>query len=487
LVDIITTFENIVSKHTDAPKEFITAAGYHLVSCTLGPHFVIPGARGVNNARPNLWFLLASIPGRFRRSTVQDFHNLAYREAIVEYRKEEMQETREEAIRNSYLTFLESGSPEGIVDHINDFNTDCFVIMSHEYGGILEGLRIKSYQQGIRDLLSKLYYGQGGYQYFSKKGHGETRRYIPEGKYVTMFTGIQDPRSYITEELFKQGLMRRIIVVQLKMTDERKKQLKERWKPYITHPGKHGRDEIEKLGRSIGKLMVRLMKRRKQLVTKRRERDSLYPHLQVDYMPNARENINEYAKTYDDQIIDQTDLQTMYAQSQGEKLDKLAAISAISRGNLRKMDGEPIVIIENSDVERAKAFLEEVTEGWMETIPDIGSRRLPTTTITDPAEKILTAINREGGVIQSSKLLQNTNMMKDEVKAVAITLMERGELFVARDNIGKGRPPLLFGTNKEQLRRELKAPLREDVGEDYEGPVAVLLGGGDSHRLEDLW
>lgn len=487
MVDIISSFKNIVSEYTDAPPEFITAAGYHLVSCTLGPHFVIPGARGVDSARPNLWFLLASIPGRFRRSTVQDFHNLAYKEAIIEYRKEEMQETREEAVRNSHLTFLESGSPEGIVDHINDFTTDCFVIMSHEYGGILEGLRVKSYQQGIRDLLSKLYYGQGGYQYFSKKGHGESRRYVPEGQYVTMFTGIQDPRSYITEELFKQGLMRRIIVVQLKMTDKRKEQIKKEWKPYITHPGKRGRDEMEALGRNIGKLMVRLMKRRKQLVTKRKERSSLYPHLQIDYITNARENINQYARVYDDQIIDQTDLQTMYSQSQGEKLDKLAAISAISRGNIRKINNEPIVMIENDDVERAKAFLEEITEGWLETIPDIGSRRLPTTTITDPAEKILAVVNKNDGLVKSTKLLQNTNMMKDEVKNVVITLIERGDLFVARDNVGRGRPPLLFGINKEKLKRALKAPIKEDVKEDYEGPIAILLDENNAYQLEDLW
>lgn len=486
--DVIKHFKNTVSKHTDAPEEFIEAAGYHLVSCTIGRHFIIPNARGVSKTRPNLWFLLSSIPGRFRRSTVQNYHNTAYENAVVEYRTSEKNDTKAEAKEHVQMTFLESGSPEGITDHIQDFDSDCFVIMSHEYGGILNGLRSKTYQAGVRDLLSKLYYGQGGYSYFSTKGQGKSRRFVPPNLYTTMFTGLQDPREYITEDLFKQGLMRRIIMVRLEMDDEKKEKMKENWKPYITDSGKHGGSEVKKLGKSIGKLMSRLQKKRVKMKSRRREKGFKYPHLHIDYMTDAREAINDYSKQFDDAIVDETDLQNMYLQSQGEKLDKLSGVSALSRGNIKKVSGESVVHIEGKDVDRARDFLERITKGWVEIIPEIGTRRIPTSTITDPSEKIVQVVDKNNGVINRTDFLRKVNMLKDDAKPICETLIERGEIYVAKDNGAKrGRKPLYFSTDKEKLKDKLEAPTSEDVSSDYDGRVATLLAKDDAYRLDDLW
>ena len=102
------------SPYCDAPMDFITAGGYHLVSSLLGRFTVMPETPG---NRPNPWFIIASIPSLMRRSTLLSYVNQVYREALREFLKATRPE--EEGIDELVqLSILEEGTKEGLTDHI---------------------------------------------------------------------------------------------------------------------------------------------------------------------------------------------------------------------------------------------------------------------------------------------------------------------------------------------------------------------------------
>ncbi len=64
--DLLDDYLNIISEFTDAPDIFLQSCAFHMISTTLGQFFEIYDS---HIRRPNLWFILSSIPGRTRSST----------------------------------------------------------------------------------------------------------------------------------------------------------------------------------------------------------------------------------------------------------------------------------------------------------------------------------------------------------------------------------------------------------------------------------
>jgi len=159
--NIINEYTKLVMKTCDAPEIFIRASAYYIVSATLGEFFInrlVPkGSR-----RPNVWIVLSSIPGRTRRSTVQ-------REAYDTFKAVVGKENAKQMV-------IESGTPEGIMDAIEEEPDSPYTIQSTEWGTVMGDMkRSDHYSHGVSSLLSKLYYGEGGRQSLSQRG-GKARK-----------------------------------------------------------------------------------------------------------------------------------------------------------------------------------------------------------------------------------------------------------------------------------------------------------------------
>lgn len=84
--DIIEKFYEIVKPYCDAPDSFILGGGYYLVSDLLGRFFRCSQMPfGSEGGRPNFWYLMSSIPGRMRRSSVQRYVGTVLRHASMYY------------------------------------------------------------------------------------------------------------------------------------------------------------------------------------------------------------------------------------------------------------------------------------------------------------------------------------------------------------------------------------------------------------------
>lgn len=79
--NLIDKYHAIVSKYCDSPKEFITGSAYHIISALPGRFFssrCIPG-QPKTGMKPNVWFIMSSIPGRTRRSALSKYDTYVYR------------------------------------------------------------------------------------------------------------------------------------------------------------------------------------------------------------------------------------------------------------------------------------------------------------------------------------------------------------------------------------------------------------------------
>jgi len=208
---------------TDTPTEFIEASAFHLLSSILSRYFFLPGIS--MHTRPNVMFLMSSIPGRTRRSTLTDIDRRVYKLSYKHLVETNDEDKIEQVVSDS---IIEEGSAEGIMDGIIDYRkkaTGPYNIdyQSTEFGDILKMMsgKGKNYNRGVARIISKTYCGEGGKMNLSTRG-GKKNRYLLSGTYSTMFAGMQKAQLYIDPYHAEQGLLRRIIMVT--RTEKRYKQ-----------------------------------------------------------------------------------------------------------------------------------------------------------------------------------------------------------------------------------------------------------------------
>lgn len=86
-MDIIDEFKNVVIEYCDSPEVFIESAGYYLVSALLGRFYTCPS---LPHGNPNLWIVISSIPGRCRRSNVQNYTMKVYDKVMRKFAEEKL-------------------------------------------------------------------------------------------------------------------------------------------------------------------------------------------------------------------------------------------------------------------------------------------------------------------------------------------------------------------------------------------------------------
>ena len=85
-MNLIEEFTFITQKYCDTPQLFSKAGGYFLVSSLLGKYF--SSSMMPPPGRPNIWFILSSIPGRMRRSSIHGYTMYVYEKVMIKYLKD---------------------------------------------------------------------------------------------------------------------------------------------------------------------------------------------------------------------------------------------------------------------------------------------------------------------------------------------------------------------------------------------------------------
>jgi hypothetical protein len=319
---LIQKYVDIARKYTDAPITFLEAGGYYIISTLLGQFFRIKYSKAY---RPNFWSIIASIPGRMRRSEALNLANHVVYCSTIKYLREHEGIQTGEAIYKYRLSDIETGSPEGICDSIeegirNDIHT--YQITSTEFGGVLKKITGKGYEEGVDNLLSKLYYGEQYNQKLSQRGN-KPSRFIEKGQYVTMYSAMQEPGMYLTESMSRQGLLRRMCIIWEKPEDLDMKN----WKPPLDRKSCDIKKVLEELEKFAINDIVPLM-------LKYCSKDEIL----LDFTPDVEERINADAMKADEDLInDDSDL-NIHKQTKWEHQLKLSALEAIAEGKTDFID-----------------------------------------------------------------------------------------------------------------------------------------------------
>lgn len=334
-INVMDRWLGILAKYNDSPTTFRVAGGYSILAVCYGQFYDFPDARGM---RPNVWFINSCIPGIGHRSTIINYVNYVIRSAMQEFYKND-----KDKLRNALIGLqIEDGTPEGIADAIikgQENDIDNFLLCSSEFGGILK--KICSSSGGVDILFSKFYYGESYSQSLSQR-EGKKSRFLKSDYYVNMFSSMQEPDQYLSKSMSRQGLLRRIKILYEKPEDIAKIE----HLPPMQEKSREIWSELKKFGVEIGKQM-RLIKDFKEKTT---------PHelLPIEITNECRDIINGIERKAFDNVVDRTDDETIYMQTQWEYYAKLSALNMLNRTN-----GLPGTITLD-DLKSVAPFLSEV-------------------------------------------------------------------------------------------------------------------------------
>jgi len=438
-MNILDEYIEIISEVCDAPELFTKASAYSLISNLLGRYFV---GYDMPHGRPNLWFLISSIPGRFRRSTLASYYDTAYTEALKRYTQIKLGKNSEgkfdelplEEIQLVKKTRIMEGTPEGISDAISqryEKGADVFNIFSSEFGGVLKRMKEVRYLSGTLNLLSMLYYGEGGEILLSKRSGG-TSRVIPEDLYVTMFAGMQEPYLYLDPSMIRQGTMRRILLIY------EKKGNMERWLQPLRTGFDEAYKEIAVWGQKVAELMVKYEEMRENYRYSYYKR---YSHLHLIFISTISDKINTLARQLDEAIDRvQTD-ENIYKQSYWEHLAKLSMINSIADGVFKEgFEGMPQMLVNNSHFVKAEEFLKQIEAKMEGVIDGLGEQKKSMVSYQTPLERVYGIVAKYRRIKKSDIHRHLPNWIKKDVGSLLETLVAQERIMYERIKPAVGRP-----------------------------------------------
>ena len=436
--DFITRFVNICSKYCDSPEVFIEAGGYHIVASLLGRYFKSkwlpkPG-------RPNLWFICSSIPGRMRRSSVYGFVEFVYKKVLEKMTKERFLEENKQLPDDKKIKInkeliqsviedgiIEEGSPEGVMDHIDQTELECYAIMSTEFGVVLLRMGGEHYESGVGTLFSKLAYGEGGSMFLSRRGGAKGKRKIPPGLYVTMFCGMQEPKWYLSKKMIRQGLLRRILIIYVPKSM--------RYKPPIVI----GREQVWfELKQLFEDLVVKVK------IIEEKLGETGQELIRVRFKPSVYEEINKFDESFATKVDENPTDVNLYKQSFWEHLTKLTMCKAIADDNCKLHYDEGLseyyILVKENHLQAAKKFFNKATGNCDECIQELGAKSETVRTKEDPLEMVYGHIERSmpTGILYS-KLLTKTKLLTSELGQYLLTLGAQHRIIEVKEET-KGRP-----------------------------------------------
>ena len=325
----------ILDKYNDSPHVFKKTGAYTILSTCFGQFYDFPDIRGM---RPNTWFINSCKPGFGRRSTILNYVNHVIYNATKEFYKDGMTFDKEKFENSMIGLQIEDGSKAGIIDTIvegmkNDIGN--YLICSPEFGGILK--KICTNSEGVDIVFSKFYYGESHVDHLSRRD-GKSIRYLNKGYYCSMFSSMQEPDLYLTKNMNRQGLLRRIKIAYVKPGD----MIKENHIVPIGHNTKQVWTELRNLGIRIGKRMKQI------------DKASSGELLPLDLNKDCTDIINGIETEGYYNVLNQQDDESIYRQTHWEYCVKVGGLTALNR----TFGITPVVTKEDTDA--TEIFLNDV-------------------------------------------------------------------------------------------------------------------------------
>lgn len=436
-MDLIDDYVKIVERYSDAPKIFLEASAYHNVSALLGRFFRSTNFAGGGDTKPNIWIIISSIPARTRRSTVAKYSAWVYDKVLQAFFMNTFGLPKDKAYFKASSTIIEEGTPEGITDHIEDTGMKTFSIQSTEFGSVLQKMSAKEYQLGMSTILSKMYSGEGGTMMLSGRNRDkpeERIRTLPKGLYVTMFCGMQEPSLYITPDMARQGLLRRIILCYFDVNEMTN------WRKPLSVNSDNIFSELRLL---IDEYKTRMIQYRDWSQLKR-------PYqINATFVPRAMDYINKYAEKDDYELKVESNLYNIYKQSYWEHLSKLSILRSIARDGVKMIAKEYRAVITLDDIQKAQRFLDEATKHSKEIMFNLGRKDEPLRSSRDPLNRIFQLIKESGSEgIQRSKLYRKVNMKAGQMGEFIRTLEIQERIITKLPETSSGRIPITYVATK---------------------------------------
>ena len=275
------------------------------------------------------------------------------------------------------------------------------------------------YMSGTLNLLSKLYYGEGGSMYLSKRGGGKPR-YIPEGLYVTMFAGMQEPQYYIHPSMVRQGTMRRILLCY--------KERASKWKaPLRLGVYEEVYRQLKTWADKVADLMIKYDNSLQDMLSKRYYIPR-FRYLLCGIGSNVEEKINNFAEELDRNLDEIPSDANIYKQSLWEHLTKLVMVRGIARGQLA--GGGEGIMVHMEDLDAAWEFLEEVQQPLDRIIEELGEKRKIMESYREPLTRVYAKIYEAGdkGITHTNLLRKLPNWVRNQINPLIQTLQGQGRI-----------------------------------------------------------
>jgi hypothetical protein len=205
-----------------------------------------------------------------------------------------------------------------------------------------------------------LKYGEGGVSYLSGRGGNNKKRYIPDGIYVTMFSGMQEPDQYLTSRQSRQGLLRRMNIAFVKPTDMNMKD----WLPPIDFGRVSVLPDLDKFADTLAAEAIRLYNTRSEKVVTDNPND---PDIIVPAYFLEFPQLNKIAREHDAKLVETDDVSDFDIYRQGT-VEQLAELSTIYAIGARRSFGTTGIIITENDFEHAQALHAEIHKHAEEAI-----------------------------------------------------------------------------------------------------------------------
>jgi hypothetical protein len=437
----VDNYTNLIKNMYDIPEYFIRASAYHIISSTIGRFFryrLLPG-----KGRPNLFFIISGLPGRTRRSTLQDFDSILIESTLIKYYEKTIagfiDKNNQEKIEFIKSLRMMEGTPEGIIDHINQVRektkgTDCFDIYGPEFGAILKKMK-DGYEVGTSALLSMFYSGEGASMLLSQR-RGNNNRYIPPNLYVTMFCGMQEPWEYISPIMIRQGLMRRIIVIFVPKN--------ENYKPLLDDQRKNLNEQLLSLSEDLAKKMLYYHDIWIE------QKNQGFGYINCEFNPTVMDNINNFDKEMNLALDNLPTNLNIVKQTLGEHLTKLTMLESIAQGRtLQDFNGFRYLNVLEEDYKNANEYLTIATANYQEWIPRLGTRQDDIRTQEQPLELVYRIIAESGieGITKSS-LIHKTHMSINMLDPLTDTLIVSGDITSSAGESSGGRRPTIYRASR---------------------------------------
>lgn len=429
--NLVVEFSQIIQKYYDVPREYADAAGVAISSACFGPFFK---SQWVPEGECNVYFVLSSLPGFTRRSTVQKIFDkvvkAVYRHDIKKI--EEKRQTDEEddkklsgsafkkKVRRAVEDFfIETGNAEGITDNVqaiyeNGYRYMFVVFNSKEFGNVLKKIFDKSsWEKGTAVVISKMFYGEGGRVNLSRRGGKAGCRYLPEGMYAVLFVGMQEMKMYMSEEAVEQGTGRRILVIHHKPHSEADI---ERYKDYIN-------ESREGAAKDIDEFIEKVIKRREYLrsclqynrkLAKRYSWKHIPQTIDVLLHGNVEKTINDLSREMFIRFVKNPTIENCVRQSDHEHLLRTAMCIEIAKNkDLRRLSedislNQFIGLVTEDSCGWARNFLDKVIESTKGQYDDLGSDEAKPLCYKKPEDKLYEKIvkNMPDGVSRTELMQQ---------------------------------------------------------------------------------